>query len=81
MIPWTDLISAIAPNGRTLTTTWLQKANFSNYGAHLDVVAPSDVPGANMGRSGAEPNNAAYSDTASGTSSSTPHAAGDTTRP
>jgi hypothetical protein len=69
-------IGGVTPNSRTLTTTWLQKANFSNYGAHLDVVAPTDVPSANMGRSGSEPNNAAYSDTASGTSSSTPHAAG-----
>src|ERR1041384_5575179 len=69
-------IGAVTADDRTHTTSWLQKANFANYGAHLDVVAPSDVPGAEMGISGGNPNNADYSQTASGTSSSTPHAGG-----
>ena len=69
-------IGAVTANDRGNTTTWLQKANFANYGAHLDVVAPTDVPAAEMGRHGGEPDNANYSETSSGTSSSTPHAAG-----
>ncbi|TMA83131.1 MAG: hypothetical protein E6J77_14800, partial [Deltaproteobacteria bacterium] len=69
-------IGAIVPDNRNLTTTWKQKASFANYGAHLDVVAPSDVPGADMGLSGGNPDDASYGDTESGTSSSTPHAAG-----
>src|SRR5437016_5049018 len=69
-------IGAVVPDNRNLTTTWKQKASFANYGAHLDVVAPSDVPGADMGISGGNPNDASYGATESGTSSSTPHAAG-----
>ncbi|TMB58958.1 MAG: hypothetical protein E6J56_01335, partial [Deltaproteobacteria bacterium] len=69
-------IGAVVPDNRNLTTTWKQKASFANYGAHLDVVAPSDVPGADMGISGGNPNDASYGATEGGTSSSTPHAAG-----
>ncbi len=63
------------PRGGPLTT-FLQKASFSNYGAHLDVVAPTLVPGAGQGLAGLVPNHAAYTWSASGTSSSTPHGAG-----
>src|SRR4029450_12240526 len=66
----------IPPDNRTVTNTWLQKANFSNWGAHLEVVAPTVMPSAEMGHSGALPNHAAYSEKASGTSSSAPHVAG-----
>src|SRR5262249_53326831 len=69
-------IGAVAPNDRSHTTTWLQKASFANYGAHLDVVAPTDVPGAGQGLRNGNPDNANYSDNASGTSSATPEAAG-----
>ncbi len=69
-------IGAITANNRNATTTWFQKANFSNYGAHVAVVGPTDMPGASMGLSGALPNHSAYSLTQSGTSSSTPHAVG-----
>ena len=70
-------IGAVTPNSRNGTTTWLQKANFSNYGAHMDVLGPTDVPGASMGLlSSGLPDHAHYDNTASGTSSSTPHAAG-----
>jgi subtilisin family serine protease len=69
-------IGGITPNSTALTTTWLQKANFSNYGAHLDVVAPTVMPGAAMGHAGALPDHADYTESANGTSSSTPHAAG-----
>ena len=69
-------IGGITPDNRTLTNTWLQKANFSNYGAHLELVAPTVMPGADMGLSGALPNHASYGEKASGTSSSAPHAAG-----
>ncbi len=51
------------------TTTYLRKANFSNYGAHLDVVTPTDVPTTGGGNTGG------YGDS-SGTSSAVPHAAG-----
>src|SRR5207237_8194902 len=70
-------IGAVTPNSRNGTTTWLQKANFSNYGAHMDVLGPTDVPGASMGLlSSGLPDHAHYDHTASRTSSSTPHAAG-----
>ncbi|TMA38134.1 MAG: hypothetical protein E6J79_07935 [Deltaproteobacteria bacterium] len=69
-------IGAVTADSRSSTRTWLQKASFANYGAHLDVVAPTDVPSTEMGRNGPEPDHANYSTTASGTSSSTPHAAG-----
>jgi len=36
------------------------------------VVAPSDVPGADMGLSGGNPNDASYGNSEGGTSSSTP---------
>lgn len=49
-------------------TTYLRKANFSNYGAHLEVVAPTDAPTTGGGNTG-------YGDS-SGTSSAVPHAAG-----
>lgn len=69
-------IGAVAPDVDELqgnpnplpTTTYLRKANFSNYGAHLDVVTPTDVLTTGGGNSG-------YGDS-SGTSSAVPHAAG-----
>src|SRR5437867_3681124 len=67
-------VGAITANNRNATTTWLQKANFSNFGAHVQLVGPTDMPGASMALSGALPNHSAYSTTQSGTSSSTPHA-------
>jgi subtilisin family serine protease len=69
-------VGAVTADNRNLVTTWLQKANFANYGAHLDVVAPTDVPGAELGLAGGNPDPAAYTEAASGTSSSTPHVAG-----
>src|SRR5262245_29997903 len=71
-------IGGVVPNDRSNTRTWLQKANFANYGAHLDVVAPTDVPSAEQGgRLGnGDPQVNGYSTSASGTSSSTPQAAG-----
>jgi hypothetical protein len=69
-------VGAVTADDRSNVGSWLQKANFANYGAHLDVVAPTDVPAAEMGRSGEEPFNANYGSSSSGTSSSTPHAAG-----
>jgi len=69
-------VGAITANNRNATTTWLQKANFSNFGAHVQLVGPTDMPGAGMGLSGNLPNHSAYSQTQSGTSSSTPHAVG-----
>src|SRR5256712_9803914 len=69
-------VGAITANNRNATTTWLQKANFSNFGAHVHLVGPTDMPGAGMGLSGDLPNHSAYSQTQSGTSSSTPHAVG-----
>src|SRR6059058_741980 len=69
-------VGAITANNRNATTTWLQKANFSNFGAHVQLVGPTDMPGAGMGLSGNLPNHAAYSQTQSGTSCSTPHAVG-----
>ena len=70
-------IGAVAPDFDELqgnpnplpTTTYLRKANFSNYGAHLDVVTPTDAPTTGGGNTGG------YGDS-SGTSSSVPHAAG-----
>jgi len=69
-------VGAITANNRNATTTWLQKANFSNFGAHVQLVGPTDMPGASMALSGALPNHSAYSTIQSGTSSSTPHAVG-----
>src|SRR5205814_4776803 len=69
-------VGAITANNRNATTTWLQKANFSNFGAHVQLVGPTDMPGAGMGLSGDLPDHQAYSQTQSGTSSSTPHAVG-----
>src|SRR5437667_6018678 len=69
-------VGAITANNRNATTTWLQKANFSNFGAHVQLVGPTDMPGAGMGLSGSLPDHSAYSQTQSGTSSSTPHAVG-----
>lgn len=69
-------VGGVTPDNRQNVTTYLQKANFANYGAHLDVVAPTEVPGASQGRDGEEPNHASYTNQASGTSSSVPHAAG-----
>ncbi len=70
-------IGAVTPDNRTNPTTWKQKANFANYGAHLDVVGPSLVPGASQSRDADfNPTHNGYTETASGTSSSTPHAAG-----
>src|SRR5262249_30090910 len=71
-------IGAVTANDRAQTRTWLQKASFANYGAHLDVVAPTDVPSAEMGGrlANGDPQVDDYGSSASGTSSSTPHAAG-----
>src|SRR2546422_290455 len=41
-------IGAVTADNRSSTRTWLQKASFANYGAHLDVVAPTDVPSTEM---------------------------------
>ena len=70
-------IGAVAPDFDLLqgnpnpipTTTYLRKANFSNYGAHLDVVTPTDTPTTGGGNTGG------YGDS-SGTSSAVPHASG-----
>lgn len=59
-----DGFNAAAP----APTTYLRKANFSNYGAHMDVVTPSDAP-----TTGGSPSS--YGDS-SGTSSAVPHAVG-----
>lgn len=79
-------IGAVTPDNRTSPTTWKQKANFANYGAHLDVVGPTLVPAAEQGCQRDPATGVcldqtpvvhnAYGATASGTSSSTPHAAG-----
>jgi subtilisin family serine protease len=69
-------IGGVTPDNRQDVTTYLQKANFANYGSHLDVVAPTVVPGASQGRDGEEPDHSSYTESASGTSSSVPHAAG-----
>src|SRR5207253_4034929 len=69
-------VGAVTANSRNGTTTWLQKANFSNFGAHVQLVGPTDMPGASMALSGALANHSAYSTIQSGTSSSTPHAVG-----
>ncbi|HEX9504968.1 MAG TPA: S8 family serine peptidase, partial [Acidimicrobiia bacterium] len=69
-------VGAVTADSRNATTTWLQKANFSNFGAHLQLVGPTDMPGAGMGLSGDLPDHSGYSLTQSGTSSSTPHAVG-----
>jgi len=69
-------IGGVTANDRSGPTTWLQKANFSNYGAHLNVVTPTEVPGAGQGRNGMDPDNARYGSSGSGTSSAVPHAAG-----
>jgi len=37
-------IGAVVPDLEANVTTYLRKGNFSNYGAHIDVVAPSDAP-------------------------------------
>lgn len=69
-------VGAITADNRSATTTFKQKANFSNFGAHLQIVAPTLVPGAEMGmNSNGMPNNSKYGDQESGTSSSTPEAA------
>jgi hypothetical protein len=60
-------IGAVVPDQEVLVTTYLRKGNFSNYGAHTDVVTPSDSP-TTSGGSG-------YSDS-SGTSSAVPQAGG-----
>ncbi|HYC00153.1 MAG TPA: S8 family serine peptidase [Candidatus Limnocylindrales bacterium] len=60
-------IGAVVPDNEELVTTYLRKANFSNYGAKLDVVAPSDSPTTSQG--------GGFGDS-SGTSSAVPHAAG-----
>lgn len=62
--------AGIAPNNGQTTqapTTYLRKANYSNYGAHLNVVAPSDTLTTNQ--------SGGYGDSG-GTSSATPHVAG-----
>jgi subtilisin family serine protease len=69
-------IGGVTPDNRQNVITYVQKANFANYGAHLDVVAPTVVPGASQGLDGEEPDHASYTESASGTSSSVPHAAG-----
>jgi subtilisin family serine protease len=71
-------IGAVTPDNRQNVTTYLRKANFANYGAHLDVVGPTDVPGASQRGpdENGQPIHDGYTETASGTSSSVPHAAG-----
>ena len=71
-------VGAVTVDNRQSTTTWKQKANYSNYGAHIDVVAPTDVPGVSMGLdpSGQEPDHSRYGEIQTGTSSATPHVAG-----
>jgi len=71
-------IGAVTADNRQNVTTYLRKANFANYGAHLDVVGPTDVPGASQQGPGGDgqPIHDGYTQTASGTSSSVPHAAG-----
>lgn len=81
-------IGGITADNRQLTTSFQQKAAFSNYGAHLDLVAPTRVPSTAMGcrridddinqpcRVPTEPGPSVYEVQASGTSSSAPHAAG-----
>src|SRR5207245_8703269 len=65
-------VGAITANNRNATTTWLQKANFSNFGAHVHLVGPTDMPGASMALSGALPNHSACSTPQSAPSSSAP---------
>jgi subtilisin family serine protease len=59
-------IDTAAPD--PVVNSYLRKANFSNYGAHTDVVTPSTAPTTGGG-------NASYGDS-SGTSSAVPHAVG-----
>ena len=62
--------AGIAPNNGQPTqapTTYLRKANYSNYGAHLNVVAPSDTLTTNQAGGWGD---------SGGTSSATPHVAG-----
>lgn len=70
-------VGGVTANNREITTTFQEKAWFSNYGAHLDVMAPTEVHGASMRMlSGGLPDHAAYTRQASGTSSAAPHGAG-----
>jgi subtilisin family serine protease len=69
-------IGGVTANDRGNPTTWVQKANFSNFGAHLNVVTPTEVPNAGQGHDGSDPDNARYGSQGSGTSSAVPHAAG-----
>jgi subtilisin family serine protease len=68
-------VGAVVPDNTSLTTTYLQKAAFSNYGPLTDVVAPSEAVTTSMGRSGSLPDHNRYG-SSSGTSSAVPHAAG-----
>jgi len=65
-------IGAVVPDNELLVTTYLRKANFSNYGAHLEVVTPSDAPTTTQGALGGT---GGIGDS-SGTSSAVPHAGG-----
>ncbi len=66
-------------------TTFLQKTNYSNYGAIVDLVAPTDTPGTQASASACDADplvggrcagKGGYSNHQSGTSTSTPHVAG-----
>ncbi len=65
---------AIQPNTSGLPyplffpTSWVTRANYSDYGGHIDVVAPSWVRGADFPEG--------YNDHAGGTSNATPHVSG-----
>jgi subtilisin family serine protease len=60
-------VGGVVPDVRQNVSTYLRKANFSNYGAHLEVVTPTDA----LTTSGGE----GYGDSG-GTSSAVPHASG-----
>jgi subtilisin family serine protease len=67
-------VGAIHPNTSGLPypiffpTSWVTRASYSDYGGHIDVVAPSWVRAANFPEG--------YNDHAGGTSSATPHVSG-----
>jgi subtilisin family serine protease len=61
-------VGGVVPDVRQNVSTYLRKANFSNYGAHLEVVTPTDALTTGSG-------NTSYGDSG-GTSSAVPHASG-----
>ncbi len=66
------VVGAVAPDNTTSTTTYLRKANFSNYGAHLEVVTPTAALTTTFDTT---TNTETYGNSG-GTSSAVPHAAG-----